>query len=106
MRLIRGFFKSRIARPGVLAIEQNRHEDLASVFGQTSSELTLRRQARCQPADHLWCFIGIRNGNDTGDWPGFRLKPKALGKNILKYGPTHGMNCEKFRFADERWIVR
>ena len=59
VRLVGETLELRVARPGVLAIDEDRHNHLASVFGQASCELRLARQAWCEADQHLRRLIGI-----------------------------------------------
>ena len=81
--------KRRAARPGILAINQHRHEDLATVLGQAPGELAFGRQPWRQTGDLLRRLVRVWNGDDPGNgrrlWP----KPKALPGNALEHRPAH-----------------
>ena len=59
VRLVGETLELRVARPVVLSIDDDRHNHLASVFGQPSRELRLRRQSWRQADQHLRSLIGI-----------------------------------------------
>ena len=102
MGLIGESMEPGVARPGVPAVNQRRHDHLATVFRQPPRELGLGRDAGCQSGQHFGRLIGVRDRDNTrDDLPG-RLEKEPFAMNVVEDRPTHGVHAVTISFGDNR----
>jgi len=89
-----------IARPGVAAIDQRRHDDLAAVFREAPRELRFRRYSGRNANQHFRRLIGVGNRHDPRDDFSGGLEKKAFSINTVKNRPAHGVNAVPVAFGN------
>ncbi len=106
VRLIGHPAQLRIAGPGILAVDQHRHQHSAAILGQPARELRFLRHAGRQADQHLRCPVRVRQRDHTGHHLAFRFQQQPLAVHARQHRPADRMNLVAIRLRDQRRLFR
>ena len=102
VRLVGEAVDPGVPRPGILAVNQDRDQNLTPILRQTPRELAFGRQSGRKPDQHLGRLIRVRNCYNTGGGFAFGLESQALSIYALEHRPTYRLHREGIRLTHLR----